>query len=68
MKYLFCFDLNPLPKLCHARGSSISKICIFLITQAKVFGVIVKTSFFPETLHQIHHQVLATLPKYIMNP
>lgn len=41
-----------------------SKICIFLITQAKVFEVIVKTSFFPQTLHQ----VVAAPPKYIMNP
>lgn len=59
---------SPSKTLWCQRFLHLSKICIFLITQAKVFEVIAKTSFFPQTLHQIHHQVLAAPPKYIMNP
>lgn len=66
-KYLFSFNL-PLNTLLLQRLLCLNEIYIFLITQAKILGVIVNSFLFLISYNQKHHQVLAALSKYILNP
>lgn len=66
-KYLFSFSPPPNTVLLQ-RLPHLSEIYIFLITQAKILGVIVNSFLFLMSYNQKHHQVLAALSKCFLNP